>query len=131
MSASEGYEVIMVAVDRFTKYAHFVPLRHPFTAATVARAFWDNIIKLHGVLHYIVSDRDRIYTSNKWCASSTPPAPSSTTQRCITRRRMAKASARTSVSRCTCVVSSTTHPSNGASGCRQRSFGTIQLTILR
>lgn len=39
LPSSEGYKVIMVVVDRFTKYAHFVPLRHPFTAATVARAF--------------------------------------------------------------------------------------------
>lgn len=68
LPASEGYEVIMVVVDRFTKYAHFVPLRHPFTAATVARAFWDNIIKLHGVPHSIVSDRDCIFTSNMWRA---------------------------------------------------------------
>lgn len=68
LPASEGYEVIMVVVDRFTKYAHFVPLRHPFTAATVARAFWDNIIKLHGVPHSIVSDRDKIFTSAMWRA---------------------------------------------------------------
>lgn len=27
---------IMVIVDKFTRYSHFVPLRHPFTAATVA-----------------------------------------------------------------------------------------------
>jgi hypothetical protein len=25
----EGYNVIMVVVDRFTMYAHFVPLKHP------------------------------------------------------------------------------------------------------
>ena len=65
---SEGCEVIMVVVDRFTKYAHFVPLRHPFTAATVARAFWDSIIKLHGVPHSIASDRDPIFTSKMWRA---------------------------------------------------------------
>lgn len=39
LPASDGYEVIMVVVDRFTKYAHFVPLHHPYTATTVARAF--------------------------------------------------------------------------------------------
>lgn len=68
LPCSEGYKVIMVVVDRFTKYAHFVPLSHPFTAATVARAFWDNIIKLHGVPMSIVSDRDKIFTSNMWRA---------------------------------------------------------------
>ena len=63
---SEGHDSIMVVVDRLTKFAHFVPLRHPFTAAQVARAFWDSIIKLHGVPHSIVSDRDKIFTSHLW-----------------------------------------------------------------
>ena len=57
---SDRFEVIMVVVDRFTKVAHFVPLKHPFTAAQVAHALWDNVIKLHGVPLTIVSDRDRI-----------------------------------------------------------------------
>jgi hypothetical protein len=60
---SEGFSVIMVVVDRFTKYAHFVPLKHPYTAPSVARHFIDNIVKLHGMPRTIVSDRDRIFTS--------------------------------------------------------------------
>jgi hypothetical protein len=63
---SEGFDVIMVIVDRLTKVAHFVPLQHPFSAQQVAQAFWDNIIKLHGVPHTIVSDRDKVFTSAVW-----------------------------------------------------------------
>lgn len=63
---SEGYDIIMVIVDRLTKYAHFMPLRHPFHAAQVACAFWEHIIKLHGVPHSIVSDRDKVFTSAMW-----------------------------------------------------------------
>jgi hypothetical protein len=63
---SEGFSVIMVVADRFTKYAHFVPLKHPYTAPSVAHHFIDNIVKLHGMPRTIVSDRDRIFTSIFW-----------------------------------------------------------------
>ena len=32
---SSGHTVVMVVVDRLSKYAHFVPIKHPYTAATV------------------------------------------------------------------------------------------------
>jgi hypothetical protein len=61
---SQGKEVILVVVDRFTKYAHFIPLAHPYTMKTIAQAFMDNVFKLHGPPVSIVTDRDRIFTSN-------------------------------------------------------------------
>ena len=63
---SEGCDTIMVVIDCFTKFAHFVPLRHPFNATQVARAFWDNVVKLHGIPTSIISDRDKVFTSNLW-----------------------------------------------------------------
>lgn len=36
---SHGVDTILVIVDRFLKYGHFVPLKHPFTALTVANLF--------------------------------------------------------------------------------------------
>jgi hypothetical protein len=63
---SDGANSILVVVDRLTKYAHFLPLRHPFTAASVSKLFVDQIVRLHGVPLTIISDRDKIFTSRFW-----------------------------------------------------------------
>jgi hypothetical protein len=53
-----GKSVILTVVDRFSKYAHFIPLGHPYTATSVARAFFMDIVRLHGFSESIVSDRE-------------------------------------------------------------------------
>jgi hypothetical protein len=63
---SKGKDVILVVVDRLTKYAHFLPLSHPFTVHKVTQLFMDNIHKLHGFPQVIVTDRDRIFQSKLW-----------------------------------------------------------------
>lgn len=57
---------ILVVVDKLTKYAHFIPLKHPYTVASVAKVFLDNIYKLHGLPDSIVSNCDKIFTSAFW-----------------------------------------------------------------
>ncbi|GJW88725.1 ty3-gypsy retroelement polyprotein [Tanacetum coccineum] len=54
---SKGKSVIMVVVDRLSKYSHLIPLAHPFTVVQVAQAFLDNIYKLHGLPKVIVVAR--------------------------------------------------------------------------
>lgn len=61
-----GKTVILSVVDRFSKYAHFIPLAHPYTAESVAQAFFSDIVRLHGVPQSIVSDRDPVFTSAFW-----------------------------------------------------------------
>ncbi|XP_071714207.1 uncharacterized protein [Rutidosis leptorrhynchoides] len=63
---SMGKTVIFVVVDRLSKYAHFTPLAHPFTAAHVAKAFLDTIYRLHGLPKVIVSDHDKVFLSLVW-----------------------------------------------------------------
>jgi hypothetical protein len=63
---SKGKNVILVVVDRFSKYAHFITLSHSYTAATVADAFMNNIYKLHDLPASIVSDRDLVFLSRLW-----------------------------------------------------------------
>ena len=66
MSKSKRKEAIMVFVDKLTKYAHFAPLSHPYTFHTMAQAFIDNIVKLHGAPLVIISDMGIIVTIKMW-----------------------------------------------------------------
>jgi hypothetical protein len=65
---SNGHSVILVVVDRLTKYGHFLSLSHPFTAITVANIFFTQVFKLHGLPQTIVSvsDRDSVFTNSFW-----------------------------------------------------------------
>ncbi|KAF0921295.1 hypothetical protein E2562_003099 [Oryza meyeriana var. granulata] len=62
----QGKTVILSVVDRFSKYCHFIPLAHPYTAESVAHAFFADIVRLHGVPQSIVSNRDPVFTSAFW-----------------------------------------------------------------
>jgi hypothetical protein len=66
LSKSRNKSIIMVVVDCLSKYAHFCALQHPFTGSTVAQFFMDQVFKLHGMLHSIVSDHDPTFTNNFW-----------------------------------------------------------------
>lgn len=66
LPVSGGKNCILVVVDKFSKFGHFVPLKHPFTAAVVAKAFMQHIYRLHGMPSAMVSDRDKIFTSQLW-----------------------------------------------------------------
>lgn len=57
---------ILVVVDKFSKFAHFVPMHHPFMAFTVAKVYLDHIYKLHGTSSSLISHRDHIFTSALW-----------------------------------------------------------------
>ena len=63
---SQMKEVVIVMVDKFTKFFHFVALSHPYIASKVATLYMQNVFKLHGMATSIVSVRDPIFTSHFW-----------------------------------------------------------------
>jgi hypothetical protein len=66
LPTSEHFNAIVVVLDRLTKYAHFIPVKHPYNAQGIAKLFLDNVVKLHGLPCSIVTDRDPIFLSTFW-----------------------------------------------------------------
>ena len=57
---------ILIVVDKATRMIHLIPSKKSIIAAETARIFWDNIVRLHGILAVLYSDRGTHFTSNFW-----------------------------------------------------------------
>jgi hypothetical protein len=65
---STVYDSILVIVDRFTKAAHYIPVRKTIDAPELAEVFIEAVIRLHGVPKSIVMDRGSVFTSRFWAS---------------------------------------------------------------
>ncbi|KAK8954559.1 hypothetical protein KSP39_PZI002898 [Platanthera zijinensis] len=63
---SKGKSVILVVVDKLSKYGHFLALSHLYTGESVAALFAREIVRLHGLPRAITSDRDPTFVSSFW-----------------------------------------------------------------
>ncbi|MCO5583035.1 hypothetical protein L7F22_036941 [Adiantum nelumboides] len=63
-----GHDGIWTFIDRFSKQAHFVPVKKTAKPDHLARLFVAQIFRLHGMPETIVSDRDPRFTSLFWKA---------------------------------------------------------------
>jgi hypothetical protein len=63
---SKGYEAVLVVVDRLSKYSHFILLKHPYTAKSIAEIFVREVVRLHGIPNSLISDRDPIFVGHFW-----------------------------------------------------------------
>ncbi len=57
---------IVVVVDRFSKYATFIPAPKHCSAEETARFFFKHVVKYWGIPQSIISDRDTRFTGNFW-----------------------------------------------------------------
>ena len=54
---AQGYDAILVVVDRLTKIVHFIPTTEKTMVEELAKLFRDNMWKLHSLPESIISDR--------------------------------------------------------------------------
>ena len=60
---SEGYDSIMVVVDKNTKLVHFIPTKETIDSNGSALLYLHNLWKHHGTPNEMISDRGTIFVS--------------------------------------------------------------------
>ena len=63
---SYGFDSILVVVDRFSKMAHFIACNEAISSLGLALLYFNNVFKLHGLPHEIISDRGPVFVSKFW-----------------------------------------------------------------
>lgn len=110
-------------MDRLSKYAHCIPVAHPYIASKIAQVFNVNVFKLHGMPNSIVSDRDPMLTSlfsKEMHLNSVQPIS----------RRMDIVKLSTNASGTICDISRVLNLENGLNGYLWHNGGKTQIYIL-
>jgi hypothetical protein len=63
---SNNYDSILVIIDHFTKYAIYIPVTKTLDAVSLSNVFLRDYFKRFGLPKFIVSDRDKLFTTNYW-----------------------------------------------------------------
>lgn len=56
---ASGFEV-----DRFSKYGHFLALKHSYNVKAMDDLFIKEVVRLHSYPKSIIFDRDKVFLSN-------------------------------------------------------------------
>jgi transposase InsO family protein len=63
---SQGYDAVLVIVDRLTKMRHLIPCKATCNSEETARLYLHHVWKLHGLPSTIISDRGPQFVSQFW-----------------------------------------------------------------
>ena len=66
LPVSNGYDAVLVVMDRFTKMMKVIPTKSTVTAKQLATQFIDRVLCEHGIPATIISDRDSKFMSAFW-----------------------------------------------------------------
>ena len=59
----EKYDLILVIINKLTKYTEMILFKETYTATELGHILLDKLVKHHGILALITSDRDKLFTS--------------------------------------------------------------------
>jgi hypothetical protein len=58
------YDTILIVVDRFTKAIEYILFRKDYIAVQLGHVINDRVIYYYSILKTIISDQDKLFTSN-------------------------------------------------------------------
>src|ERR1043165_4679205 len=64
--SQKGHDAMFVVIDRFSKVAHFLPVKETITASQLAHLYIARIVTLHGIPLEISSDCGSLFTTRYW-----------------------------------------------------------------
>jgi len=64
-SATEDkYDSILVMIDKLIKYSHIIACKEKFTAEQLRYIVLNRLIRYHDIFKELISDKDKLFTSN-------------------------------------------------------------------
>jgi hypothetical protein len=60
------YNLILIVIDRLTKYVYFISYKEGLTAEELVYTFNRNIIANYRILEEIINNRDKLFISKFW-----------------------------------------------------------------
>ena len=66
LRTSDGYDTVLVVIDRLTKISHFIPCNKSLDAQHSPKIFLKEILRLDGIPRDIITDRGSLFTSALW-----------------------------------------------------------------
>jgi hypothetical protein len=60
------YDAILVMINRYSAITHFIFCTKDVNSKDLADYIYDEVIKYHGMLTFIVTDRESVFTSKWW-----------------------------------------------------------------
>jgi len=64
LATEDKYDSILVMVDKLTKYSHIIACKDKFTIEQLEYIVLDQLIRYHDIPKGLISDRDKLFTSN-------------------------------------------------------------------
>jgi len=65
-ATGDKYDSILIMVDKLIKYSHIIACKEKFIAEQLGYIVLDRLIRYHNIPKRLISDRDKLFTSNYW-----------------------------------------------------------------